>query len=176
DEAEDDGGDHDLSAAARQVAPVSPAAQDVAERNEPVDDQEDAADDRREIEPPEVHDEGRREGLTVQVGDLPAEPGHQDTEGDDEQTLTDQHRGAKRRRELVDDQVYREVDSPPHAQGGTDEREPGQRPLADLLDPEETDARQVERGRDPGHHVAQEDADEHIDDQKNHEQRDHDVR
>src|SRR5262249_47935019 len=41
---------------------------------------------------------------------------------------------------------------------------------------EEADGRQVERRRDPGHDIAQEDADEHVDDDDNHEQRDHDVR
>ena len=51
----------------------------------------------------------------------------------------------------------------------------GERVLADLLDPEEPHGRQVESCGHPGHDVAQEDAEEHVDHGDQHEHGDRDV-
>src|SRR2546427_108337 len=83
---------------------------------------------------------------------------------------------AQRHREPVDQDMDGEVDAATDAQSRADEREPGQRPLADFLNPEEPDGGQIEGRRDPRHHVAEKHADEHVHDDDDHQDGDEDFR
>src|SRR5439155_12447523 len=141
-----------------------------------VDDHQQAADHRRQVQPAEVEVECRRVGLRVQLGDLPAVIREQRPKADEQHVVADADAAAERGGKLVGDDVHGEMRAAADADGGADEGQPGQRVFADLFHPEEAHRRQVERRRDPGHHVAQEDADEHVDHGHDHQRRHHDVR
>src|SRR5947207_8701136 len=141
-----------------------------------VDDHQQAADHRRQVQPAEVEVQCRRVGLRVQLGDLPAVIREQRPKADEQHVVADADAAAERGGKLVGDDVHGEMRAAADADGGADEGQPGQRVFADLFHPEEAHRRQVERRRDPGHHVAQEDADEHVDHGHDHQRRHHDVR
>src|SRR5216117_1767802 len=133
----------------------------IDERRQAARADQDPSDHRREVEPTEVHVEGGRERLAVELRDLPAIDGHHDAERRDEKIVDREDHATRRLREPVGHEVNREVRPAPDSDRGADEGEPDERGLADLLHPEEIDARQVERGREPGPDVAQEDAQQH---------------
>ncbi len=80
------------------------------------------------------------------------------------------------RGQAIGEDLHGEVRAAPDADGGADEREPRQRVLADLLHPEEADRREIEPGRHPRHHVAEEDSQQHVDHRHQHEDGDRDMR
>jgi len=125
---------------------VPASCHDVGQCDQSVDDYEHAADDRRKVEPAEVqHDAGRETTGCSNLGHLPAVDGHERAEGDDQETLACDDgllrsgTGNRSIRRLTAKWMPRRM---PRARA--DEREPGQRPLADFLDPEEPDGGQIE--------------------------------
>ena len=63
-----------------------------------------------------------------------------------------------------------------HADGGTDQGEPGQHHLAHFLDPGEAHRIDVEPVGDRADEIAQEDADQQVDDRQNDQRRDDELR
>ena len=72
--------------------------------------------------------------------------------------------------------VQGEVRALAHADRRADQGEPGQHHLADLLDPGEADRIDVEPVRHLDHDVAQEDADQQVDDRGDQQEGDDDLR
>src|SRR3990172_5967592 len=126
----------------RETGP--PPAPAVGDGRRAVDHDQHAADHRREVEPAQVEIQRGRERLAVELGHLPAEDRHQRPEPRDEEVVRGEHRPARPGREAIGDHLHREVDAASDADRRADEGHPGEAEFADLLAPEEPDAREDE--------------------------------
>src|ERR1051325_122682 len=152
-----------------------PPAPAVGDRREAVDRDEDASHDGREVQPPEVEVERRRRREAVQLRHRPAEDGHDHAEARDEQAVDGEDHEPHARGKPVGQHLHRKVDAATDADRRAEERHPREAELADLFHPEEGNARHVEEHRHLRHHVAEEDAAQHVRHREQHEGGDDDV-
>src|SRR3954451_1046733 len=141
------------------------------EHREPVDDNQDAADERGCVEPGEVDLQPGRPERAVEQAELVAVPGAQRADADDQQMIEAMDPELGGCRQVVHEHMQREMRARLNADRGADQREPGERHLAQFLHPGERHRIDVEPVRDGADEVAQHYADQQVDDRKNDQRR-----
>src|SRR5580704_12008258 len=143
---------------------------------EPIDGDQDAANHAGGVEPGQIDFEPGRRQRAVEQAKLDAVPGRQQTETRDQRVIETMDPELHGFRQTMHEHAERKMGARLDAYRRPNQRQPRQRHLADFLDPGKRYRIDIEPVGDGADEIAQDHADQEVDDGKNDQRRDRDLR